>query len=81
MPTEDCCMCSGVGYYGNDTCAACRGSGYQEVSEFELRDRANRAKTENLSNDEIINRIRQREREGKPTGQLRAAARQRGIKL
>jgi len=85
MATETCPMCSGIGYYGQDTCACCNGSGQiDEVSvleEWELRDKENRAKTAVLSDQEIRDRIAQRESEGKPTGQLRAAARERGIDI
>jgi hypothetical protein len=31
MATEECCMCSGDGYYGQNTCSACNGSGYNAV--------------------------------------------------
>ena len=41
----------------------------------------NRKLTNSLSADEIRRRIREREADGKPTGQLRAAARDRDIHL
>lgn len=55
-------------------------AGYTGRNNAEL-DALNRRLTNALSDDEVASRIRSRRAEGKPTGQLEAAARDRGIRV
>jgi len=55
-------------------------AGYTGRNNPEL-DALNRGVTDALSNDVLASRIRSRRAEGKPTGQLEAAARDRGIRV
>lgn len=57
-----------------------RSYGYTGRTNSEL-DGLNRKLTDSLKPDEIRRRVRERESSGLPTGQLRAAARNRGIDL